>query len=149
MQRRLSFGGSDAAAAAAAAAGADPAAAAGGWGRSAGSGIPLDKLSRQLDAASQQEQQQAEQAEQQAHPAQAALAASLAGAGELEFGGAERLLSQDDADLLASMPEQLRRMSTDGIISLDTLRVSLGGSARGLGRACTLWGAAGASVGRC
>lgn len=137
QQRRLSFSGADplAAAAAAAAAAAQPSASE--QRRDAGSSTPLDKLARHLDSASRQEREQAQQqaqqgeqtqqAEPKVHPAQAALAASLDAAGDFEFGGAERLMSQEDADLLASMPEHLRRMSTDGIISLDTLRVGLGG----------------------
>lgn len=123
QQRRLSFSGTDPLASAAAAAAAAARPSASGQRRVAGSSTPLDKLSRHLDSAAQQEREQQQQAQQQAHPAQAALAASLADAGEFEFGGAERLMCQEDADLLASMPEHLRRMSTDGIISLDTLRV--------------------------
>ena len=129
QQRRLSFSGADELAAAAAAAAAAVHPTASEQRRAAGSSTPLDKLARHLDSASRQEreqqreQQQAQQAQPKVHPAQAALAANLAASGDLEFGGAERLMSQEDADLLASMPEHLRRMSTDGIISLDTLRV--------------------------
>ncbi|PRW58263.1 CDT1 chloroplastic [Chlorella sorokiniana] len=138
QQRRLSFSNADPLATAAAAAAAAARPTASEQRRAAGSSTPLDKLSRHLDSSARQEreqqqeqglqqnqQQQGKQQQQQAqqvHPAQAALAASLADAGEFEFGGAERLMSQEDADLLASMPEHLRRMSTDGIISLDTLR---------------------------
>lgn len=130
QQRRLSFGGADSFAVATASAAAAARPTPSEQRRTSGASTPLDKLSSELDSAArrerrQQQREQQAQQEQQVHPSQSALAASLADAGELDFGGAERLLSEQDADaeLLASMPEQLRRMSTDGIISMDTLRV--------------------------
>ncbi|KAI7838998.1 hypothetical protein COHA_007238 [Chlorella ohadii] len=129
QQRRLSFGGADSFAVATASAAAAARPTPSEQRRTSGASTPLDKLSSELDSAARREQRQQQreqqaQQEQQVHPSQSALAASLADAGELDFGGAERLLSEQDADaeLLASMPEQLRRMSTDGIISMDTLR---------------------------
>lgn len=135
-QRRLSFGAAAAGASAAAAAAATPSrealAAAAGQGlenaapRGRRLSTPLEQLASHLQAAplpagdqgSQQPPQPSQQ--QQVHASQAELAASLEGE---EWGGAGAILSQEDAAMLAGMPEELRRMSTDGIISLDTLRV--------------------------
>jgi hypothetical protein len=126
MQRRLSFGAAAVAAAEAAAAAAGP------TGCGAKRGTPLDRLHSQLDATAEG---------LQAHPRQRELVASLEAEGLGEFGSSAATMLQleaeaaaeaaeaaaaaeRDAALLASMPEQLRRMSTDGIISMDTLRVS-------------------------
>lgn len=135
-QRRLSFGAGLAAAAEAAAADATPScgalAAAAGLGSAAGRrgkpATPLDKLALQLEG------EQA--AALEVHASQAALAASLADA---DFGGSipatleeaalSTALSAEDEALLASMPQELRRMSTDGVISLDALRVGGAGGA--------------------
>ena len=137
MQRRLSFGAAAAAGAVAATPKQtkprEPLAAAPGQAQASARrrSTPLDKLAAHLDAAAppagglggqpqlaQAQQQQQQQEQQQVHASQAALAAALEGE---QWGGS--ILSQEDAALLAGMPEELRRMSTDGIISLDTLRV--------------------------
>lgn len=91
-------------------------------GRTSAACTPLEKLDSELTGRQQQQQHQLldEPRGVEVHPKQAALAASLCEE-DLQFNGS--LLSEQDACLLASMPEQLRRMSTDGIISLDTLRV--------------------------
>ena len=122
-QRRLSFSQPAAASAGLAA----PSAAAPASCRGPGKpGTPLDKLSSQLDRQHQrrpeEEAAEAAAAAAQVHPSQAALAASLGPAG-LQFGCAAAVLSGQDACLLASMPQELRRLSTEGIISMDTLRV--------------------------
>ena len=120
-QRRLSFGAAAAAA-----------------GRASKPGPPLDKLAAQLDSTAQQVQQEQQQAggsvaatlARQLHPAQAALAASLSPADLASFGGsvpseaeAEAERAAEEARLLASMPEELRRYSSQGIITMETLRV--------------------------
>jgi hypothetical protein len=46
------------------------------------------------------------------------------------------VLSEDDARLLAGMPEELRRRSLDGVISLEALRVGKSGSMRACLSAC-------------
>lgn len=145
MHRRLSFGAAAAAAAAGEGGGAAPAATPSRAALAAAAGLasgcaakprtPLDKLASQLEVEAA--------ANAQVHASQADLAASLAGEpGGLEW-GASIPMSQEDASLLASMPEELRRMSTDGIISMDTLRVRWGW----LTRHCMLVGGWGGKVG--
>lgn len=92
-------------------------------GRTSAACTPLEKLDSELTGRQQQQPEHQlldEPRGIEVHPKQAALAASLCEE-DLQFNGS--LLSEQDACLLASMPEQLRRMSTDGIISLDTLRM--------------------------
>lgn len=89
-------------------------------------------------AAKQPQQQEAgwdvEAVSAQLNSRQRSLAAVLSPA-DLQFGfslpsqeEAEAERAAEEARLLASMPRELRRYSTDGIISFDTLKVSLGGS---------------------
>ncbi len=90
----------------------------------------------QQTAAKQPQQEAAwnvEAVSAQLNSRQRSLAAVLSPA-DLQFGFS--LPSQEEAEaeraaeeerLLASMPRELRRYSTDGIISFDTLKVSLGG----------------------
>jgi hypothetical protein len=110
-------------------------------GRATKPGTPLDKLHSQLASPAAQQHatpargllderpQQTSGAAAELHPKQAALAAALAPE-DLQFGAclpdALDAQAQADAALLAGMPEQLRRLSTDGIISMDTLRVRAG-----------------------
>ena len=120
------------------------AAAAGAAGGGAKRGTPLDRLHSQLDAAAEG---------LQAHPRQRDLVARLGPEGLGEFGSSAATMLQleaeaaeeaaeaaeRDATLLASMPEQLRRMSTDGIISMDTLRVSEWANSNLCGCVCLMW----------
>ena len=125
QQRRLSFSGAAPPPAGAAAPAPPP-----GRVTKPGAGVaplPGDK---------QQQQQQAQgQGQGQQPPAKKGLGSAAwqqpaaiaeeaeSGLGEEQWGGCILSQAEADAALLASMPEELRRRSTDGIISMEALRV--------------------------